>query len=64
MKQMKIDIEVCEDCPYNTHPCPEGCSKRAKLVAQNPEELDPYSPHAKWVTSDDGPIMGGKNHGK
>jgi hypothetical protein len=21
-------IEVCEDCPYKMHPCPEGCSKK------------------------------------
>ena len=21
-------IAVCEDCPYTTHPCQEGCSKK------------------------------------
>lgn len=25
-----IQIEVCIDCPYNCHPCPEGCSKITK----------------------------------
>jgi hypothetical protein len=25
--KQKKQIQVCMDCPYNCHPCPEGCSK-------------------------------------
>lgn len=32
-------IEICEDCPYKIHPCPEGCSKTMEHITLKELEI-------------------------
>lgn len=40
-------IEICLDCPFKIHPCPEGCSKEVEstdelIKFESPEKCNPF----------------------
>lgn len=39
VSKAKREIEVCIDCPYNCHPCPEGCSKVVSIQEATPTPI-------------------------
>lgn len=35
--EVEVRAQVCEGCPYNCHPCPEGCSKKVAVITPSKE---------------------------